>query len=460
MAKVLALYRPLGGAVTIDLLNGTLKAVLDTWRTDYPGDGTVVETMELIADDTDANIIAAVTAIDEACEAVVQYWSDRLRDYAWYLKETATSETSKLAMIFEMYLRPIAKLSASPLLGATPTTAHYSLTIIRQAYWMDDTAIRLSPLGTTTLSTLGGYSPIAAIPGNVPGMIQYVYIGKSGTSTGLNQFWMGIKPNYNDTPTTFRPKWELEDGTAGTDAAIGTSVACSGSGSNYVVVSFDTTATMAERVGMTIDQATASADHHDFRGRFMVLCRCAVDSGVTVGLQMRTGYDGSDSTLYQQHEEVYITNTSYKLIPLGEIEIPPINMRSTLAGAGYYSNYEIQLWAELLVDPGASDNLYLDCLILIPSDHYAYGGGAGVRITNTNRGVLVTGEDGSQWAMNMAGTTAYKTNMDYVFRNWTIPIDGGVFVVAAEQAGSQVVADNIVFSEFNYYPRHRTHREA
>lgn len=438
-----------------DFLTGELKPVLGSWKTAPGGDGKTTETMQLASvTGTDANIIAAVQKIDELRDQVRDFFANKKTGKSIWFEINAAAETAKRALVYSITLVPVNVMTHTALLGYK--AGFYQLTIVRDELWEDKT-LSVIQTGVGGVTTLGGTDAISATPGSAPGRISYAtFSAISGGGGPLTKVWAGIRPAGPGT-ANFSPMWELENGTRGTDATLVTDAAASpdAGANNAVNVDFGTDTSLVERIGMTVDQSTASTNFHHFTGDYLVLARCYLTAAGTVGIQMKTGY--TSNATYVARPEKYITNTAYQFIELGEISLPPFAYRDVLQATVILKNFEIQLHAERVA---GTPQLRLDCLVLIPTAHFLKAAGASINFSGTaSRLTVYTHEDGEKASINWSTADEPDAAVVAELRNWQVPIEGGVAVVAAERAAGSTHTD-VIYFEIDYYVRHRTYQES
>jgi hypothetical protein len=253
--------------------------------------------------------------------------------------------------------------------------------------------------------------------------------------------------------------WELEDGTPGTDATAAeiTGASPADGASNQITVDFSTN-TLINRIGMTVDDAIGDSNYRHAIGRYMVLLRYSMEDGDTdIVAEMRTGYP-SNTTFAPHGEHVLDGTTAWRLEPMGEIQIPSWPFRENAGDPDLVSrDFTIQIHAERTAGTG---DLYLDALILIPSEHFMSLEGAIIEYDGFAAEVFARiSEYGEEVALFFDVDQRIKSNLVASFNNFVYPIEGGLLVVAGERTSSSVVTDTVKFA-VSWYPRHRNHREA
>jgi len=436
-----------GQTASYDFLTGVLSPIVETWQISPAQNDRVIETMELSARDTDANIMAAVQTIDEFAEAVRLFFENKSQGNSIWYEYKATAEGSKRALIYSINLKPLPRSYYTPILGTG--AAFYALAIERDAIWE-------TYAGTTATDTnnscLGGVMTLAAQAGGLPSRISSAVITGVAAGGTLDRLWLGIRP-VNSGLSDFNPLLELELGTPGTGFATATDADASpaAGANNSLVGAVGTSA--AKAVGITIVQAAPAAVSDDFVGRYLVLLRAKLSAGNQVLLQMKCGFS-SAATFAPVGEPRPFSATAYRFIEMGEISIPPFSYRTGAQGPDMLKNFEIQIWAERT---GAAVNLSVDCLVLVPTDHFVYTAGAAI-VAGGARERIYTFEDGEIQAVGLSSSDEPNVNIECHPRNWNIPIGGGSLVVAGERTASQVISDAVSIV-LNITNRHRTHLE-
>ncbi|HNB50412.1 MAG TPA: hypothetical protein PK530_00635 [Anaerolineales bacterium] len=432
----------LGQTSTLDLWSGTLQVRGGGWQTRRNG-ARVIETFNLVGGGSDATLITAVNTFEDLLDLVEKFHTDPLRNESIWLEANATSETARRALLYDGELTPAMLANLSPLLGRDG--AYYTAALTRHAAWEKVTAETAS---TTNVSALGGTWALGDEGGTLNGRIARLSVeGRSGGGGPLHRFWVGIRPLYEGT-STFASKWECESGTNATDATD--TADANASGGTMVRVDFATVATLTKRFHMGVTTFVSTSKHAV--GRYLILARAKVTAG-TVALQMRSGFSGGEN--FAPHKMCFLSNTTYELIELGEVQFPPMGYRSLLQNDEMLEQMQLQFWAERISGAG---NLDVDCLVLMPSEHMFYVSGDRVQYyVDGNETQLLTFENDEHLAVNMqgifSGLVPYA-NLDYAPTRWEYPVGGGLLVFAGQRNGEQILTD-AVDMDYSMYPRWR-----
>lgn len=458
MAKVLKLISEDGLLTAADLLAGNLQLEEGRRRTRIASDDLTVdavETMPLVAPagTSDANIITATNVIDMLAEAAGQWKDDRLRRYAVWMEENAASETARRALVKKIVLAPRDERNMSRLLGRN--SASYDLVVSRRQIWENKTGDTYTSSG---LSAWGGewtIQPGATDVGNRAGRIHTLSLTPHSGSGALGQYWFGIRETRESSKTTyFQPVWELEDGQSlSADTALGSESGASPSGSssnNKFVCTFATTASMAERVTITVGEAlgVGVTDYDHMVGRYLVLVRAKVDASTTAYVKLEDGYKFA----FHQHKPVKITGTSYLLYPIGEITMPALAYRAENAGASMVMNAALRIMAQRTAGSGS---LHLDAIGLVPADHMVYS--SIEYLTSGQYLYIYTHADDTMTYLKRIVGGYPESSGDKSSTEWGLPVNGGIGVLFAQIAGTSHLLSDSVDASMSVYPRWRLH---
>jgi len=463
MAVVLRLAN-VGQTTTVDLRSGILELVDRSWRTRtapvegqyrhtpygaQPGFsyfGIVVETMDLVGVDTVAHLVGAANDIEEMLELARLFHTDPLRSESIWLEVNADGESARRALLYKGSLQYPTDVGISALLENG--TVQASLALSRHPLWEDTV---YSSVDEDDISCLGGTFSFSSVAGVCPARLWRTIVrGRNGGGGPLMRFWCGIRPKYLGL-TDFTPLWELEDGTAHIDTSEVVDVGASGG--KKLQVTFATQTDLIKRAQICVAHlAGGSLNSNDFYGRYLVLVRAKLSGSGTCAVQMKAGYS-SYSGVLSPSEIVYIDNTNWRLWELGEIQIPPGGVLAGVTSGARYA--EIQVWAERV---SGTPLLDLDCLVLIPATHFLYGDGAEIEyvIGATRPATITVREDDLTAAQANFGGTA-EAYLDYLVRDWYLPVGDSMFVLAAERNGGHYLTD-AVDVDLSYFPRWLSYR--
>lgn len=160
------------------------------------------------------------------------------------------------------------------------------------------------------------------------------------------------------------------------------------------------------------------------------------------------------------HNDVDISNTSYKLIPLGEVNIPPVGYRAATVSYGleqYSLSYnDIVISAERLSGTGY---LYLDVLVMMPADALLYAKVTG--LASNDRVVAYTFPDDKQRVIRANSSLVMQDLAEHALTEWRMPYMGPteeymcVWAVFAYQTATVQTAVNTLDYQMVYMPRYK-----
>lgn len=453
---------------TVDLLDGTFKLVSRSWTSSTPQPtvsyepvpyGAIpsfdsfpyqVEIMELIARTASSSTVrAGARDIYDALEGARLYnqhprWmipsgGALPSPNAWWLEWNVDGEPTRRTLIYDGSYTMLTRCGISPMLETS--TAHMQLSLTRHPFW--ESTSTTAKVGTS-VSGFGGTTTQIGVYGDVPARLRYFQI-EGNSATRIYRAWWGIREEMRGY-SNFEPIWELEDGQA--TGGAGTSSDGSESGTGYIRVSTLTTS-LTRYAYMTVNDVCVANSHTNYEhqfGEYLVLCRCRVDAG-TVGLQMRQGYRYSEVTT--PSEEVFIDNTSWRLIELGHVQIPPMTTENL--DLSYARYYMIEIYAEQV--SGTTTALDLDALCFIPTHHMWYMNAVDIRDVAGTKYNAVGGTSPNDRQLAWGERGAYPTmGAEFSFSDWYVPVGDSIGVFAGEGQTAHVLT-NTVDTYLQYYPR-------
>jgi hypothetical protein len=403
---------------TYNLLSagGELKLVRSSFSPQAGADGLVTEAFEVIDNDTLANMRTSDNDLETILEKARRWHRMKSEYESIWLRWHTDGETAKRALIYDYAKRHQPSLTDDPLMELS--TIRESLAITRHPYFESVTAATSS---TTGISTLGGTWDLSGTisGGTIDGRINRFTMG-AGAGDEIKRLWLGI----TDSPHiagSYDPVAECGDGNV-IDAD--TSIVSTTMETDFV------DETLKYRFSVRLGDF---ADPQELVGRHLVLLRCQNDSGTASAVRLSTSWfvSPSASDSRQVQSIVYVTNTDYRMIELGEIEIPGSSWRQEVddltPDLQYWSlNFEIQRTS-------GSGKFIADAVVLIPSEHLLTWTDAVFRPSNTETAEIFTYEDDE-----VAGFTRMTTPSRFIesasvgARNWSYPINGGIVVIAAQ----------------------------
>lgn len=436
----------------VDLRSGIYRLKRGGWQpkvtTSQPPPVTpIAETIDLIAEEPASQLAIGERLINGTLEEAREWFKDPLRFSSRWLEWHSHGETEaagglpgKRALIYDGQL---ALNMPDGFDGGFVNGAAYArLTLLRHPLWENTIYGTWGAPGYPTvwgggLNVDTDYVPIGTAPTRIARLTVNGYNGGP-----IYRWWFGIRPLYWGL-SDFHIIWELEDGTGGTDTT--SVVDATASGGDAMECTFATVASLAERVGITVgDVCTTNPEH--MKGRYLILLRCKVTAAATVGIQLRWG--GVDSDILNICEEVYFSDTNWRLIELGEIQIPPYLDKLGLfsyseSGGGIdWSSFEIQIHAERI---SGSGYLRLDGLCFMPSSHMVTIDKSATALANElSRTTRIHTLENDQIFVSVRETSNIPTaEVEWSARDWYMPQDPGILVIAAERETQHVMTDSV-----------------
>lgn len=335
---------------------------------------------------------------------------------------------------------------------STPTTIAnfvdvYTLGIARAPFWEYTSPISRTPATLSCGGAIESYADgITKIPGDAGARIDIATIN-SDSGGPIAECWMGIRTELFGNRGNFQPVWQCEDGAPGTDTSdTGTEMTCT----------FATTATMAERMTITLNQATGGANNRDQKGQHLVLLRVQATGTLNARLFMKSGYAATSE--WKEFDFVTVDSTSYLFYPLGSIQIPVKSYQETRS----FDKWEDDEFFSLAIEAervSGSGNLVMDRLVLIPQ------GESWCHVSDTNIPAGSSATDDATYILTtpLDDFLVRPGNNQVVARSPRLEVDKalgfylppgmGEIVFAGQRATSQVTTDTCdVF--FSFYPRH------
>lgn len=433
---------------TFDLLNG-FRLVDGSYAPEVGSREPITDVFEVVEKDTAAQLRSKNNDLEKEFLEKARAWlADRWRTDSIWLRWMSDGENAKRALLYDYSKRNLATPAANVFLGSN--TLRLGMALTRHWCFEDVTVLTGSD---TSISCFGGMVNFATVTpslsgGVVDGRIARLYLNPD-PSDDLTRYWIGIKPVSGSS--SFNPIFECEDASDSEDyiGDTGTAGDAAASGSSAKRTTFSTEEAMAYRFGLKFG---TSISREDLVGRYVVLLRCGLSaSGGAVGIRLSVSWEDptAGGVALQRLSTQYIEHTNYRLVEMGEIEIPPGGFRKGMADVvGSLQNLRLNIEAERISGSAA---LYSDCFILIPAEHYCH-------LDKAAAGAILwvlTHEDDTQEAYTY--DSALVSYPEKHFSNWFYPKDGGLLVLAAERATEHVLADNITAPEINVYRRWLTY---
>lgn len=426
-------------ASKVNLVSGVFRLLRGTFiPKPGTGSGSVIDVIDLVSEAGNDAIVAELARIETMFELARTWRTNPLQSGGVWLEwgidaePRVSAEVGYPAKRAWVYGGEIEIMNVRGMPGALLNGRVFvRLAIRRHAAFenLEEVSDSETSIGWGDVIDLTG---LQAEKGTLPGRIRRALVYETTTGQYMAEFWLGIRPE-NIDPQSVTVLWELEAGTNGTDTS-NSSDATASDGSKKTC-SFATETGLDARVTITPYQAAGAGYCSELAGRYLILLRCKVGSSTECGILMRHG-SATDYGLTAS-EPVYIDNTSWKLVELGEVTIPAQGYRDEFSIDIEYAirKFTIRIDAERLSGSGSLD---LDALYLIPADHFIH-----VRYPATPsevymmEGITLPDDDLNLHLWELA-------NDAYIFgeqsaRDWVIPLDIGIAVVAGQKATEHVL---------------------
>ena len=437
----------------IDLINGVLRLSRGSWIPEIgePGGPPVVETMDLVSNGDRAALLAELARVEGRFETARTYPINPVQTAGTWLEwgidteprvSAETGFASKRAWVYGGKAE-IANVKSLP--GPfIKETLPVRLALRRHPLWenLEDVYDFVTTSAWGDVEDLTG---LQAEMGTAPGRIEHLML--KGDYSYAQELWMGWRSEQAGF-SQFDPLWELENGVSGADTTD--TVDATASGGYKCACTFATEAGLDERVRIGLHVAFPSVTSwNQFCGRYLVLCRLKVGSSTECGIVLRSG--GVSEPDLTRCEEVYVDNTSWKLIELGEVTIPTRGYRREYATTNLARYHTFAIEAERLNGSGSLD---LDCLYLIPSEHFIHAWH-----TDNSYALILQAythpDDTTDFQMN-TGISDFS-NAQFAARGFHLPTDIGFCVMAGQTTTDHDMAETNEFT-LNWYPRWSLYR--
>lgn len=405
----------------------------------------IVERYQIFGDDDDADLLAGILATQEMIERTRQAHGDIIDPKFSFLRSYGVNEEVKQCLMYIGYIKMLSQNGVNKSLKDDKALAE--IEIERSPLWESvyDAAQQITESG---FSCLAGTKTFSSIPGDTFARINKLFFDSGPASGAITEMWLGIRETFNGV-ANFDPLWEAEDGTDGTGSA--TVADATASGGDKKQVSFGTS-TLVSRLTIELEDIEAvAANRADFHGIYLVLARMKVTAASTIGVQLYSGVTRSEFAW----PEIFLTNSNWYLYALGEIEIPMGGNFPDSDGLSDPRHSSLNIYAEHISGTVGSDKLDIDCFILIPAQHILHVSDCDIQDGATASEMYTfVHVNGLQQCFNFEndGDTARDKQNDATFRNWFLPRDDGIMVLAGNRASSHVLTDTLDM-EMDYIPR-------
>lgn len=299
------------------------------------------------------------------------------------------------------------------------------------------------------LTTVGGWGSVDGVAypngGTADGRPWYTRLTNSLTPPiGDNDFydiWLGIRRRneWQSGSPLFNPVIEATvsetTGTMARHADVGLMGDVEATGSSALRISYATATNLVRRmtwIGQTMWPGIGPVEH--IAGTYLVLARVKKSvGGDTHSLQMRYGYLDDEVRVIRKRTYTINNTAHWHFVELGEISVPPDGGKHFpfVLMHDRVKSVAIDLYCGRVTGGGTLD---VDALVLIPTDHHLHIHGEKLRVTGggTNKAVW-TDESNALYSHSRNGGTPLVYTDELRAKNWAMPRDGGIAVVAAQR---------------------------
>ncbi len=344
----------------------------DGWQVNVGSedDDLVTEVLTLRGKAANHNTLATKlqSLIDKSMVQTRRFFNTDAEKYSVWLRAQLTNETNvRQALITGMTIGKLPLYSRPANINSKlPTVV---LALDRNPCWEDTTSITITESGINSVGGTTAGSSYGTVYGDVPARIAKTLL------QGINnmvEFWIGFRSDRYGTPANFQSTWSLRKGTNYADTTVGTgggNTDATAKDGYKAYVSTWSTPGLVERVRIKVGDVTSN--FIDQRGNFTVLLRAKVTGTAVCRVRLGDGVDGGIN--FRFRGRVPISSTSWKLYPMGTVQIPTPGRNFNTSS--YVRAAAMRIDAELV---SGSGNLDLDCLILIPNDEgFIYSNNSG-----------------------------------------------------------------------------------
>lgn len=426
------------------------------------GDLRVTETITLqVQGDSHNDLADKLTALDDKFREIAWH-KDNVERYGVWLRVQLEGETQTRQALITEAKGQLGSSVFNPAVSPGSYLGQYQLALERMPLWE---ATEHTTFDAYSINCLGGTFDYTSTdpPGTIAGdasarIAQTTFSGASGGGDEpLAKFWLGFRTNRLGDRSNFLPVWECESGSYSGTPHYDTSLvdgvgATDASGGAKLQCTFATQAGMEPRV--TVNVGDVTSNYADQRGRYLILVRARVsDTGTTCRIRLLDGFSSADSWRTQSRRTV--SSNDWQLFAMGTVRIPPSRGRFTL---GFLRKFALRIEAERV---SGSDNLELDCFVLIPTAEgllYVDKGTVKYLAGDTNPVVIKIHPDDYMdgWAYT-GGYPIKSVTVEPI--QYELPVGDGLLVLAAQRSTEHHLDDYINLS-LQFYNRWRTLRGA
>jgi len=298
------------------------------------------------------NLAYYVDSVDAILDSAYGYMSVHQRKDPVWLNVQLTGESTAARSLVKGGLFVPGSDFLSPPTTPDSHVPNYNLSLTRHYAWEARDEATQSYTATSGNIYGGKFTLSSTAAGNVPGRVSR--LTATGSSGAVDEIWVGFRSDRYGDFSNFESLWECELGSLANNT--GTAADATAHGGIRVQHVFDTTT----RVSIcTIPLDAITANYSDHTGEFLALLRAKITTDREYTLEMRYGAAGSFST----GPRVKVDTAIWKLYPMGYVTFPP--GRRMQYNDTYFQDMFIGFYST--ADSTGTGNLYLDCVILVPS---------------------------------------------------------------------------------------------
>lgn len=434
------------GNLIVDFLSiDGLRLVADSFSYTPLPDGSATSTFNLVMESADeADPRAAAAELEAQLKSAINYHQDQLQVNAVWWRWHQNNEPPGRSLLSDFQITYPASIFSGPLLEGTGLQPVLAITHAAQKE-----ATTENSATAYNLAANGGRLDLAATfdTGPLNGRIPVLKLDSGILNGPYKRIWAGILPARTDI-SAFRAELACSEGTD-------ISADCGNVADSGFVKEIDFTAgtELTNRFHLTLeDILIAGATWHHYTGKFLVLMKYRTQETTTETVVRLTSSIGSPTqTGLTQSQSVEYPNpsTTYRIMELGEIQIPPTAYRRQIADNTQlsFANYSLNLEAGRIAGTGY---LRVRNFYLIPTDHFLY-------IENGDypqpQNFIYTLPDDEIVAYNVdyASATGQQNPCTVSPRNWRYPHQGGTLVIL----GTEGTAGTALFQNITITNRQR-----
>lgn len=399
------------------------------------------------------NLRRDVTFLESVLEDAALYIeNEHVPGWIWYHWQTAGEEMKRALLYGGLVKIPSRGRMRTPNLHAD--VVEPLLELDRHRYFESPAPVSVADTGLTVVGSVVAVTG----KGTADGRVSRFIMGEGGgASDGLTRLWAGFRETGHGTDD-FAPIWDLYDGNYGYAGSDASGIASDANAYNGHSVEIDFSAVDDEQghLFMTLDSVSGITDYRHQAGKYLILARWAGTSAKEFSIRLAQSING-ENPIYCERKYVTGAGTgTYNVLPLGIVDVPPIAAKENWTSAKI-GRFTLTIYAATF---GAiNDKLRFNTLTFIPVGRALTTEDA--KIEGSGREAVMACLPTDRWTAwyQTSSTEQPLGGMSVNAPKFFVPRDGGILVMAAARAASQVYSDTFDM-ELEYYHRHRTYRRA